>query len=122
MDELITALTETGLPFAHFAWSKAPDGDYGTYSERGAGSVWAAGHMAEQTSVCVVDYYTRDDTGGVKQTIQSALNSIEVSWYLDLVDFGDDGYIHYVWVVEFPEESEADSQDLTSSEEAVTDG
>ena len=122
MDELITALTETGLPFAHFAWSKSPDGDYGTYSERGAGSVWAGGHMAEQTSVCVVDYYTRDDTGGVKQTIQSALNSIEVSWYLDLVDFGDDGYIHYVWVVEFPEESEVDDQDLTSSEEAESDG
>ena len=32
LDELINALAETGYQFAHHAWSKAPEGDYGTYS------------------------------------------------------------------------------------------
>lgn len=111
MHDLVTALDATNYDFAHFGWSHAPDGDYGTYSERGAGSVWAGGHMAEQTQICVVDYYTRDDSGAPQQTIQAALNSIDVSWYLDLVDFDEGGMIHYVWIVEFPSEEESEDDD-----------
>ena len=33
LEQLKQALEATGFPFAHFGWSKAPAGDYGTYAE-----------------------------------------------------------------------------------------
>lgn len=103
MVKLEAALRSTGLKFTHHAWSKAPDGDYGTWSETSAGSLWADGKMAEQTMVVAVDFYTRDDTNRVRDIIQGALNNLDVSWYLDLIDFEDDGMIHYVWMLELPD-------------------
>ena len=105
MHDLVSALEATLLPFAHFGWSHAPAGDYGTYSERGASSVWANGSMQEQTNIVVVDYYTRDDTGAPQAIIQDALQSVDCSWYLDLVDFDEGGMIHYVWILELPKET-----------------
>ena len=103
------ALESTGYAFAHHAWAadaKERRQDHGTYAEDGANSIWAEGHMAEQTGMAVVDYYTRDDSGAPKRAIEAALNSAELSWYLDFVQFEPDaGWIHYVWAVEYPEEA-----------------
>lgn len=101
MDELATALTNTGLPFAHFGWSKAPSGDYGVYAEDGANDLIAGNKHVEKVLQGTVDYFTRDDSGTPKATIEAALDSVPVAWYLNSVQFENDtGYIHYEWVFE----------------------
>ena len=101
MDELATALTNTGLPFAHFGWSKAPAGDYGVYAEDGANDLIAGNKHVEKVLQGTVDYFTRDDSGTPKATIEAALDSVPVAWYLNSVQFENDtGYIHYEWVFE----------------------
>ena len=51
-------------------------------------------------SVCWVNYFTRDDTGAPRTTIETALNGLQVPWYLNSVQYENDtGYIHYEWSV-----------------------
>lgn len=104
MDELVNALTATGYPFAHYAWSKAPDGDYGTYSEYAENDLWADGSAQDNTLVCLVNFYTRDDTDTPRKRIQAAFGAADASWELDNVAFeSESGLIHYTWTLEFPE-------------------
>lgn len=101
MDELATALTNTGLSFAHFGWSKAPSGDYGVYAEDGANDLIAGNKHVEKVLQGTVDYFTRDDSGTPKATIEAALDSVPAAWYLSSIQFeSDTGYIHYEWVFE----------------------
>lgn len=126
MDELIQALEATGYAFAHFGWSKAPDGDYGVYSEEGANDLVANGRHVERAIRLTIDYFTRAvdarvtyntespgiyDTGGgvyswfdrhpAKTAIENALNNSPCVWYLNSVQFeSDSGYVHFEWVVE----------------------
>lgn len=102
INKLKTALDTTGYKFAHYAWAKAPSGDYGVYAEDDQRSLWGNGHMAEHTTIGTIDYFTRDDTGTPKSTIESVLNGIDISWYLNSIQYENDtGYIHYEWVFEF---------------------
>lgn len=101
MDELKTALAATGLRFAHFGWSKAPSGDYGVYAEDGANDLIANGKHCESVLQGTVDYFTRDDSGTPKTTIEAALDGAGIAWYLNGVQLEEDtGYIHYEWVFE----------------------
>lgn len=101
LDTLETALTTTGFKFAHFGWSKAPKGDYGIFAEDGANDFLAEDHHAEQALTGTVDYFTRDNSGTPKTTIETALESSGVAWYLNSNQLEDDtGYIHYEWVFE----------------------
>lgn len=101
MDELIRALDATGLSFAHFGWSKAPADDYGVYAEDGANDLVANGRHTERILQGTVDYFTRDDSGTPKATIEAALNGAGIAWYLNSVQLeSDTGYIHYEWVFE----------------------
>ena len=101
MDELINALDATGYQFAHFGWSKAPTGDYGVYAEDGANDLIAGNKHVEKVLQGTVDYFTRDDSGTPKATIEAALDSVPVAWYLNSIQFENDtGYIHYEWVFE----------------------
>ena len=87
MGDLITALTNTGLSFAHFGWSKAPAGDYGVYAEDGANDLIAGNVHVEKVLQGTVDYFTRDDTGAPKATIEAAMESVPVAYYLNSVFF-----------------------------------
>ena len=99
MNELETALAATELKFAHFGWSKAPKGDYGVYAEDGANDLIAGNVHAERVIEGTVDYFTRDDSGTPKATIEAALDSVPVAWKLNSIQFENDtGYIHYEWV------------------------
>lgn len=100
LERLEVALTATGLPFAHFGWSKAPDGDYGVFSEDGSNDLSAGNSHAEAATEGTVDCFTRDDSGAPQRAIEAALESVEgLAWYLNSVQFeGDTGYIHYEWV------------------------
>ena len=45
-----------------------------------------------------VDYFTRDDTGAPKATIEKAMTDAGIVWHLDAVQYENDtGYIHYTW-------------------------
>lgn len=126
MDELVNALKATGYAFAHFGWSKAPDGDYGVYAEEGANDLIANGRHAERAIRLTVDYFTRSvdatvvyDGGGAvystnetglyswfdshpaKTAIEAAFDSVGCAWYLNSIQFENDtGYVHLEWVVE----------------------
>ena len=101
MNELALALTNTGLKFAHFGWSKAPAGDYGVFAEDGANDLIAGNVHVEKVLQGTVDSFTRDDSGAPKATIETALESVPVAYYLNSVQFeSDSGYIHYEWVFE----------------------
>lgn len=104
MDELKTALDNTGLKFAHFGWSRAPSGDYGVYAEDSANDLIANGKHAEKVLQGTVDYFTRDDSGTPKRTVEAALDSIPIAWFLSSIQFEEDtGFIHYEWVFEVRE-------------------
>ena len=98
LDKLINALAATGYQFAHYGWSKHPDGDYGVYAEeRGADFVADGIHMEKGTSG-YINFFTRDDSGTPKTVIEAALNSLNIPWYLNTIQYEDDtGYIHYEW-------------------------
>lgn len=96
---LAAALAEANLNFAHHAWSKAPDGDYGTYAEGSGNDLEADSVHAERGTDCYLNYYTRDNSGTPRTTIEGILNSLRIPWYLNSVQYENDtGYIHYEWV------------------------
>ena len=99
MSELETALTATGLKFAHFGWSKAPSGDYGVFAEDGSNDLIAGNVHTERIIEGTVDYFTRDAALACKALIEAALNGCGCAWYLNSIQFEDDtGYIHLEWV------------------------
>lgn len=102
MSKVATALAGTQLKFAHFGWQAAPAGDYGVYSEEGGNEFHAeGGYVYEQAERGSVDYFTRDDTGAAKATIETALNTVPGTWYLNTIQYEEDtGYIHYEWIYE----------------------
>lgn len=98
MQNLVTALTQTGLKFAHYAWSKAPEGDFGTYAEDSGKDMSADNIHGERGTVGYINYFTRDDSGTPRTTIEAALNSINIPWNLNSVQYENDtGFIHYEW-------------------------
>lgn len=126
MDELIQALQDTGFPFAHFGWSKAPAGDYGVYSEEGTNDLIASNRRVNRAIRMTIDFFTRlidktvtyaadgqpydtvqtglyswFDHHPAKTAIESALENCACAWYLNSIQFeSDTGYVHVEWVVE----------------------
>ena len=98
MLDLILALQATGYQFAHYAWSEAPAGDYGPYAEDSGEDFIADGKHIERGTVGYINYFTRDDSETPRTTIEEALNSINIQWNLNTVQYENDtGYIHYEW-------------------------
>ena len=106
---LKTALENTGLPFAHYAWSKdapAAKADHGVWAEDGDNTLYANGKHAERAIQGAVDYFTRSDDGAAKRLIEAALDSIDIAWYLNSIQYEEDtGYLHYEWVFECGEDN-----------------
>lgn len=100
VNQLKTALATTLYPFAHYAWSHAPSGDYGVYGEDG-GAELSADNLSHESKVeVVVDLFTRKDDGAPKTAVESAIRNAGGKAHLDTVQYEDDtGYIHYSWVV-----------------------
>lgn len=98
ISDAISALQNDGYTFAHFAWSHAPEGDYGTWGEDTGNEFEADGLVIEQVMNGFVDYFTRDDSDTPKNAIQQAMTAAGVIWHLDAVQYeSDTGYIHYTW-------------------------
>lgn len=103
LDNLKRALDGTGLPFAHHAWAtdSMRQHDHGVYAEDADNSLFANGKHAERVIQGSIDYFTRDDSGAAKTTIEAALDSINIAWYLQSIQYEDDtGFIHYEWIFE----------------------
>ena len=98
LNDLVEALEDAGLAFAHFAWSKAPDGDYGTYAEDNGNDLVCDEHHVEKGTDCYLNYFTRDASGAPRITIETILNELRIPWYLNSVQYENDtGYIHFEW-------------------------
>lgn len=101
LQNLKAALNSTGIPFAHYAWSHAPNGTYGVFAEDSAGHLFADGKVVDQSVQGTIDLYTRDDSATPKETVQAALATVDMAWYLNSIQYEEDtGYIHYEWVFE----------------------
>lgn len=98
LEELFLALQATGYAFAHYAWSKAPEGDYGTYSESNGNDLIADDKHIERGTEGYINLFTRDDTDTPRVKIETALNSLNIAWNLNTVQYENDtGFIHYEW-------------------------
>ena len=104
VNDLGTALNsitvgQTTLKFAHYAWSKAPSGDYGVYSEDSADEAEFDNGVGEQAIGGTIDYFTRNDSPAIRNAIQGKLKELRIPWHLNSIQYEDDtGYIHYEWV------------------------
>ena len=98
--KLQAALDATGYAFAHYGWSHAPAGDYGTWAEDGAVDLVANGMHIETGTIVYVHLFTRDDSGAPRQTVEAQLNVLREPWRLNTVGYeAETGYIHYEWEV-----------------------
>lgn len=95
---IANALQTTGLKFAHFSWSHAPSGDWGVYAEDGEGTFFADRKRSEVRTEGSIDYFTHSDDGVAKAAIETALDGIDIVYWLNSVQYEDDtGFIHYEW-------------------------
>lgn len=96
--DAIASLEDHDYKFAHFAWSHAPEGDYGTWGEDTGNEFKVGNVVAEQVMNGFLDFFTRDDSGMPQYDIQDAMTEEGVVWHLDAVQYENDtGYIHYTW-------------------------
>lgn len=104
LDNLQSALAYTELPFAHFAWAKTANvnsTDHGVWAEDNDIVLYANDGHSETITQGTIDYYTRTDDGAAKATIEAALESYNVMFRLESVQYEEDtGFIHYEWVFE----------------------
>ena len=99
-NRLETALQGTGYAWAHFGWSRAPEGDFGVWGEERGRDLHADNLHAETATVCFASYFTRDDSGEPRRTIERALNALRCPWRLNSIQYEDDtGFIHYEWLI-----------------------
>lgn len=97
MDELMDALSRTGLQFALYAWDRAPKDDYGVISLSEGNDLIADGVHCERGTEGFVDFFTRDTTNYPRTLIESVLNGL-CAFYLNSVQYEEDThYIHYEW-------------------------
>ena len=98
LEDLFDALEQSGLSIAHHAWSKAPEGDYGTISEDSGNDLICDDKHVERGTDCYLNYFTSDDSGTPRTTIEGILNGLRIPWYLNTVQYENDtGFIHYEW-------------------------
>lgn len=57
--------------------------------------------MTTQTLQGTIDYFTKIEFDSVFNEIQEKLNSLNIAWGLNSIQYEEDtGYIHYEWVFE----------------------
>lgn len=93
--------TATGFPAALYAWKNQTASDYLVVTDEPASALWADGKRSEEMSAGTVDLFTKTADGSTKAAVEVAFNGMDLSYYLNSVQYEDDtGYIHYEWVWE----------------------
>ena len=101
MDEILIELKKLGA-FAAYAWSHAPSGDYGVIAIDGQNALRAGDVTAEKVPEGTIDWFCRDPDSTMPESIESLLDSMGASWYLNSVQYETDtGFIHYEWVWQY---------------------
>ena len=101
IDVVPAALLTVGVPVSHYTATKKPN-KYIVWAEDGqVDSVWAEGRMQEQVIQGTIDYFTKTENDPNVIAIQDALNSAEISFRLNSVQYEDETkYIHFEWLFE----------------------
>lgn len=101
-NDLVTALTGTGIPFAEGAWRNAEDlrEDYGVYAIDGADDLGADNSHAERLWEGTVDLFCRNSPGYTQcAVVEAALNAAGCWWRLNSRQYENEtGLTHWEWV------------------------
>ena len=83
--------------FHYYAFKKSDQ--YIVWAENGEGdSLRANNRTEEQVIAGTIDYFTKTDFDPNIDVIQEALQSAEISFFLESVQYEEEtGYIHYEW-------------------------
>lgn len=101
MDEILTELKKLGA-FAAYAWSRAPADNYGVIAVDGQNALRAGDAAAEKIPEGTIDWFTRNPASTVPGEVESLLDRLGASWYLNSVQYeGDTGLIHNEWVWQY---------------------
>lgn len=77
--------------FPYLVWSEYAEGD----------SFHADIHKEEQVISCTADYYTKTEYDPNIDVVQEVLNSLEIPWRIESVQYEEDlKLIHYEWSFE----------------------
>ena len=101
MDELLTALAATKIPFAEYAWDQRPDPPYGVVSLEGSDDTVAGdGRIIHQSLRGSIDLFVAGSSLDAMQAVQDAINGI-VAWRLNSIQLEEDTrLVHYEWIYE----------------------
>lgn len=106
LQTLETALKATQLPVAHYAFDAAtrPTAPYIVYAEDYDNSaLWADSKQREKVMTGTVDLFTPGDPGTLKTTVENALRSCELYWFINSTQYeGFSGLVHIEWVWSMP--------------------
>lgn len=99
--DLQNMLLTIGVPVYHFE-ARKEKGNYIVWAEDGEGSSGHAdGQKTTQVIQGTIDYYTKTEFDPIFDLIQEKLNSADIAWRLNSIQYEQDtGYIHYEWVWE----------------------
>ena len=100
LEALYTDFTDLSCPVTHYRrLSKYP---YLVWTEdREAYSLSGDNHKQEQAITGYIDYFTKTEFDPAVDQVQEILNSQNVAWSLDSVDYEDStNLIHYRWLWE----------------------
>ena len=102
-EDLVTALEETGIPFAEYGWKTAPEGNYGVISlEFEADSLEGSDGKRIRSFEGSVDLYFRQIAcrADLMAKVENALESVcAASWRMNSFQHeSNTGYFHAEWV------------------------
>lgn len=101
LDDLKNALLTVTDKVGHYEGFKKSD-QYIVWAEDGqAAAGYTDNRMSSQVITGTVDYFTKTENDPNFGKIQLALNSIDIAWRLNSIQYEDDTkFIHYEWVFE----------------------
>lgn len=101
LDDLKNALLTVTDNVGHYEAFEKTD-QFIVWAEDGeAGSGHADNHKTTQVLTGTIDYFTKTENDPNFAAIQAALNSLDIGWRLNSIQYEDDTkYIHYEWVWE----------------------
>ena len=101
MDEILVELKKLGA-FADYAWSHAPADNYGVIAIDGQNALRAGNSTAEKVLEGTIDWFTRNPASSMPGEVESLLDRLGASWYLNSVQYeSDTGLLHYEWVWQY---------------------
>lgn len=101
MNEILTELQKLGS-FEAYAWSHSPADNYGVIAVDGQNALRAGDKLAEKVPEGTIDWFTRSPASTMPGQVESLLDRLGASWYLNSVQYEDDtGLLHWEWVWQY---------------------